>query len=324
MSDADGLICAFLQSSEGWREIGWEEIEKWSKEDGLIWIHLDRAGAKAIEYLQHESSFDPLVIEHLLAEETRPRTVEFNDSILINLRGVNLNPESDPEDMVAIRLWIDSNRILSSRRRKLLAVNDIRDQIMKGRGPKSQGDFIVTLVTKLIERMAPIIESLDEREDELEESVIEQPDIDIRARLSAIRRQAIVLRRYLSPQREAMARLQSDTISWLDARHKMDLRETSDKILRYVEELDVIRERAAVIQDEVMNKMSEQINRNMYLLAIVATIMLPLGFVTGLLGVNVDGIPGAENSPWAFVFLFLIMIALVVIEIILLKRLKIL
>ncbi len=323
MGEIDGLVCAFVQSTDGWREIGWDEIANWSEEDGLLWVHLNTSGEKTVKFLKEEAAIDPIIAEHLLAEETRPRTEQLNGSTLINLRGVNLNPGADPEDMVAIRLLFAPNRIISTRGRRLLAISDLRERILAGRGPASQGEFIVYLVGRLIERMAPTIERLDDQEDELEERVIEGTHEGIRSKLTTIRRQAIVLRRYLSPQREAMNRLQLESITWLNARQRASLRDTNDKIIRFIEELDAIRERAAIIQDEVMSQMSEQMNRNMYLLSIVATIMLPLGFLTGLLGVNVDGIPGADNSPLAFPVLSIIMLALIVVEVILLKKLKI-
>jgi len=70
-------------------------------------------------------------------------------------------------------------------------------------------------------------------------------------------------------------------------------------LLRFIEDLDAIRERSQVVQDELQNLLADQLNKRTYLLAIVAAIFLPLSFLTGLLGINVAGIPGAEN-PWAF------------------------
>ena len=84
----------------------------------------------------------------------------------------------------------------------------------------------------------------------------------------------------------------------------------------------LVRERCAVIQDELMNRQSEKMNKNMYLLAIVAAVMLPLGFVTGLLGINVDGMPGASNTPWAFGAVSIALIIVGAIEVWLLRRLR--
>ena len=70
-----------------------------------------------------------------------------------------------------------------------------------------------------------------------------------------------------------------------------------------------------------MNRLSEQLNKNMYVLSVIAGIFLPLGFVTGLLGVNVDGIPG-DKTPWAFAVLCVLMVALGVFEVWLFRRFK--
>lgn len=322
MSD-DGLICAFLRPSDGdWREIGWDEIKSWRPDDGLIWIHLNRSGDAARSYLQKESGLDLLVHENLLAEETRPRAIEISGNLLINLRGVNLNPGANPEDMVSVRIWIERNRIISSRHRPLMAVNDIREQISKARGPQKEGDFLIMLADRLVARMSPVLEGLDEAEDDLEDQLVTGGREDIRTKLAEIRRQAIGLRRYLSPQREALSRVHGEPLEWLDTRQRARLREISDRIVRYVEDLDAIRERAAVIQDEVANRVAEQINTNMYRLAIVATVMLPLGLLTGLLGINVDGMPGSKDAPWAFGTVTALLFVLIFVELFVMRRLK--
>lgn len=322
MSD-DGLVCAFLKTAEGqWREIGWSDITTWRPEQGLIWIHLDRSGERAQKYLQTESGLDTLVYENLLAEETRPRAIEISGSLLTNLRGVNLNPGANPEDMVSVRVWTEPNRIITSRHRPLMAVNDIREQISRGRGPKNPGDFLIMLTDRLVARMAPVLEDLDEAEDDLEDQLVLGGREEIRTKLAEIRRQAIGLRRYLAPQREALSRIHGEPLQWLDVRQKARLREISDRIVRYVEDLDAIRERAAIIQDEVANRVAEQINTNMYRLAIVATVMLPLGLLTGLLGINVDGMPGSKDTPWAFGIVTAMLFILIFLEVVVMKKLK--
>ena len=323
MSDQDGLVGAFIRTADGqWREVGWDAIRAWKPGDGLLWVHLDRAAEEVVAYLRSESGLDPLVSDNLLAEETRPRAIEIDGNFLINLRGVNLNPGADPDDMVSLRMWLTPERIISTRHRRLMAVNDIRERILRGRGPENTGEFLVEVAGRLVDRMAPVIEALDEAEDDLEDLVVTGERAEIRSRLAALRRQAISLRRYLAPQREAMSRILGEPIAWLDARQKARLREVSDRIMRYVEDLDAIRERAAVIQDEVVNRVAEQMNKNMYLLTLVATILLPLGFITGLLGINVDGIPGSEETPWAFTAVIGILVLLVIAEVILMRKLK--
>jgi zinc transporter len=86
------------------------------------------------------------------------------------------------------------------------------------------------------------------------------------------------------------------------------------------EELEAIRDRAQIVQDQIMDRRAETMNSQMLLLSIVAAIFLPLGLLTGLLGVNVGGIPLA-NSSWGFAIVCAILIVVSIGQIWLFKRL---
>jgi zinc transporter len=319
----EGLVSAYLKPpTEGWTEVGWEEVRNWKPEQGLLWVHLDAREGHARDYIHQDSDVDTLVQDVLLTRETRPRTVSMGDGLLAVFRGVNLNPGADPDDMVAIRVWAEPRRMISTTFRPLLATQTLREQMSSNSAPAVIGDLLLQLIGAMVDRMSAVIEELDDATDLLEDRVIESQSRQIRTELSHLRQQAIALRRHLAPQRDALSRLLTEDVEWLDKRRKSRLRETTDRMIRYVEDLDSIRERAAVIQDELMNRLSDQMNRNMYMLTIVATIMLPLGVFTGLLGINVDGMPGASDSPWAFSIVCLLLVFVVLIEIWLLRRLK--
>jgi zinc transporter len=277
-------------------------LRDWTEADGLLWVHLERDAPESIEYLSSTSGIDPIAADALLATETRPRAVSVGNALLLLLRGVNLNPGADPEDMVSLRIWAEPKRIITTRHRPVMAINDMRLRFERGRGPTAIGDIVVQIASGLVDRMAFVLAALDEAEDDLEELLIDSTPLEARSALARIRRQAIALRRYLAPQRDALNRVQTEELDWLTSRQRSQLREVADRVVRYVEDLDAIRERAGVIQDELMTRLSDKMNRNMYLLTIVASVMLPLGFLTGLLGINVDGIPGSQDMPTAFLW----------------------
>ncbi|MBN1868690.1 zinc transporter ZntB [Candidatus Sumerlaeota bacterium] len=300
MSEMQGVICAHLLDGRGGgRELTWPEVLDWQPENGTLWVHLDRTGPTAQHWLADEAGLDPLACEALLAEETRPRSTLIGEGLLVILRGVNLDPGADPEDMVSIRMWIEANRIVTLRQRRLMAAQDTREALNQGRGPRDAGDFLVEIATRLIERMEPVLEDLDDAVDSIEDEILQTPNYQLRTRLSTLRRQAIGLRRHIAPQREVLSRLQVEPVPWFDNLHRARLREVADRVTRYVEDLDAARERAAVTQEELAGRLAEQMNRTMYTLSLVAAIFLPLGLITGLLGINVGGIPGAEVK-WAF------------------------
>jgi len=256
----------------------------------------------------HEDTIDALT-----ATNIRPRTLEMDGGLLVILRGVNTNSGADPEDMVAVRLWITDKLIISARKkaRKLLSVVDIHTALEKGIGPKSVGEFMAMLVQRLADRIGDTVDEIDEGLTEFETSVGDTKLGKMRSRLSSFRRQTAAIRRHLAPQRdalEALYRLRGP----LSETEAIDIREESDRIIRYVEELDLAKERSLVLQEEIQNRTAEQQNERMYVLSIVAAIFLPLSFLTGVFGMNVAGLPGTENST-AFVILSYGMLCLAIL-----------
>ena len=296
------------------------EIGRLLKDDQLAWAHLDANNPATKAWLEKEITYlDELVINALLAEETRPRILRLGDGILLILRGVNLNENASPEDMVSIRLWVDPHRIVSLQKRRLRAVGDIAERLAKGAGPDNSCSFVAMLINSLFARMAPVVTSLGEEMDDIEESVIDGSSDLLREQIVSIRKKAIIFRRYMAPQQDLIKALVDGEIDWIDAVTIRSLVEAQDEITRFIEELDSIRERAQIVNDEIGNMSTERLNRNMYALSVGAAIFLPLGFLTGLLGINIAGIPGAEN-PWAFLIFCGLLIGLVATQIIIFKK----
>ncbi len=276
---------------------GENEIAKKLKSPTLAWAHLDVNHPETKTWLKKNLPYlDDIILESLLAEETRPRILEIGNGVLLILRGVNLNPGAEPEDMVSLRIWIDKHRVISTQRRPVKAVENIHEKLKAGTGPKDAADIMVALMTSLFKYMEPVILELDERTDNIEEAILETPDLKDRQDIIDIRKMAIVLRRYIAPQKDVVGYLRLSEIKWLDSLHRRQLQESQDRLSRYVEDLDAIRERAQIVKDELANILSDRMNKNMYVLSVVAAIFLPLGFITGLLGINVGGMPGADDS----------------------------
>jgi len=299
-----------------------EKIAKELHDKNLAWVHLDANNAVTRKWLEKEIGYlDEFVLDALFASGTRPRVLEVGEGVLVNLRGVNLNVDADPEDMVSIRMWIDKSRIITIERRKVRAVRDISLRIQNKKSPKNPGDFLCLLLNRLFVPIEEFLINLDEQIDDLETEIIDNPDQKLREKIINIRRKAIIFRRYMAPQKEAINSLKNGNIKWLKINHKRSLQENYDNIIRYIEDLDVIRERSHIIKDELTNIFTDRLNKNTYILSVIAAIFLPLGFLTGLLGVNIAGIPGAEYE-FAFNIFIIIIIAIVIAQLYFFKKFK--
>ncbi len=284
------------------------------------WVHLDYSKRGLGTHLRGIGVHND-VIHAMKIEETRPRCTTLAGGTLLILRGVNLNPGAQPDDMVSLRCWTDGRLLVTSRHRELLSIRDIRDTLISAKGPRCVGGLLAAIVERLTERKSEVMEAIADEAVQLEEDVLEEKGQDVRQPLLALRRRLIILRRYLAPQRDALARLQLDSPAWLEAGDMLLVRESADRLVRFVEDLDSLRERLAVIQEEYLGRHNELLNQRMYMLAVFTMIFLPLGFLTGLLGVNLNGIPFAERG-FAFPLFFGLLCVLVVIQTIVLWRRK--
>ena len=95
-----GLIMAYiLDGKGGGKKVGWDGIASWKPEQGILWIHLNYSVAGVQEWLNDKSGLDEVIYDALTEEDSRPRCTPFHEGMLLGLRGVNLNPGADPEDM---------------------------------------------------------------------------------------------------------------------------------------------------------------------------------------------------------------------------------
>ena len=116
-----------LTGEGGAREIESELLSSEIDSEELCWIHLDYSQSAARDWLDGLAVLDPIIKSNLTDDDTRPRSLVHQNGVFLSLRGVNLNPGSDPEDMIAVRLWVDERLIITSNRRRLLSLEDARE-----------------------------------------------------------------------------------------------------------------------------------------------------------------------------------------------------
>ena len=122
-----GLVWAYLLDRRGGaKRVGWEALETWKPEQGLIWAHFDISEPGPDCWLEERSGLEPPIADALLAEDTRPRSASSRNGLLVILRGVNVNPGAEADDMVSVRVWLERDRIITTRRRRLQANGAIR------------------------------------------------------------------------------------------------------------------------------------------------------------------------------------------------------
>ena len=317
------LFARGLDGEGGARTIDWEEARGWRQQapGETLWVHVDRTVAGIESWLSTGLAIAEPTVALLVSNDTRPRAFREGDALVTVLRGINLNPGSEPEDMVAMQIWADGNRLVSLRRRRLQTPLDVMALLDAGRGPRTTGDLLAELVEQLVAKMNGSIVAMNGRIDELEDAGEDADAGALLDEIAAIRRKCLALKRFMSPQHEALQQICRNPPPWLSEANCRDVHETIERLRRYLDDLDVSKESAIVLQDDLNNRPANQTNKTMYMLSMVAAIFLPLTFITGLLGINVGGMPGVQSHD-AFWITVGLLAVLLVIQIAIFRRIK--
>ncbi|MEM6758590.1 MAG: CorA family divalent cation transporter [Pseudomonadota bacterium] len=307
-------ICAFDITADG----AATALAETPPTTGYRWLHYDLSEADLAHTLAQ--IVPPIVVSALVAPQTRPRCDRFEDGLILNLRGINLNPDGPKDQMVAARAWVTERLVVTVRMRKIFAIDAMRKQIEADNAPPSPLGFVTELTERLMQRARDTVFDLADRVDEMEED-IENDETPLPPELAERRRMAIRLRRYMAPQRDALVALAAVDQLTLDNGLQQRLREQANTGKLAVEELDALIQRMTAVQDHHAALSQVQQGNNSYVLSVVAAVFLPLGFVTGLFGVNVAGMPGTENVS-AFAILCLSMVVTAVGTLWAMRRLK--
>ncbi len=265
---------------------------------GLAWIHLDGAADPVEDIVLRFTDIQPPALAALMATETRPRCAQFGAGALVNMRGLGAPSAIDGDPLVSIRLWAQQDLVISISYRPLGVLDAVIDRMLAGE-LRDPGDLISAFAHEITEVLDPEIADLGDQLDTIESKVVDEGRAAERYTVAQLRARAISYRRFLAPQRQAMERLMAMPCDWLEPEDRVHLQEAADRCARMVEELEAVRERAALTHEALTDLRAEHMNAQALVLAIVALIFLPLTFVTGLLGMNVEGIPFA-HAPWAF------------------------
>lgn len=320
-----GLVHAFVLDGQGGaRTIAQEQLAGLElAEQESLWLHWDRGHPQTQSWLRRESGLSEFACDLLLEENTRPRLLPLPEhEMLLFLRGVNLNPGAEPEDMISVRIFASARRVISLRLRPLRATEELIAELMLGSGPKTASELILSLADHLTDKIENLVTQLSEQVDEQEELIdAEERLVPDHAKLLQLRRRAASLRRFLAPQRDIYAQLTRNQIPWFVVGDTDYWNELNNRLTRYLEELELSRERVSLVLEAENRRMDQRMSRTLYRFGIIAGVFLPITFVTGLLGMNVGGIPGADSS-YGFPIVCLIMVCLALGQWWLLRRLR--
>jgi zinc transporter len=265
---------------------------------GFLWLHLEGRDEQDLAFLRSCEDIPDVAAGALAATETRPRCDRMDHGAILNLRGPGDLDPNDSDRLVSFRLWVTACKVTSVSRRRLAAIDAVLAKMEAGRILDS-GDLVAAFARAISTQLDPEVSALGDTLDDVESDLESSQLYRLRRTITAVRSHAIGFRRFVAPDRDALRTLAELDFDWLAQDDRLHIVEAADRFARMAEELESVRERAALLHEQITDLRAEQVDQRALYISIVAFIFLPLTFITGLLGMNVDGIPYA-HAQWAF------------------------
>ncbi len=266
----------------------------------FYWLDLHGAAPELVHELGEVYGFHPLAIEDAVHFGQRPKIEEYDDFVFVVVFGA----APDEDDLVEIHCFFSERFLVTVRRDHCPAFAEARDR--QARRPQELDDPVFVLhrlVDGLVDSFFPLLADIDELIDALEDAIAAGPDDEQVRRISRVKRRLVALRRVIAPQRDLAASIANGTIVLPGSgpETQRSFRDVYDHLIRLTDQLDSYRDVITGVMDVYLSTVSNRLNRIMKQLTLIATIFLPLTFVTGFFGQNFSWMVetvGGEAAFW--------------------------
>ncbi len=275
-----------------------EELAEWFEQWDVVWIHVAGLGdSERISRLGSVLGLHPLSLEDVVNVHQRPKVERYEDYDFVVLRMAEL-PDDGEVQTEQFCLFIGEKFVATFQERPGDCLDPVRQRLRSGRGRlrSQKADYLAyALLDGVVDAYFPLLERLGDRMENLEDEVLDgRPRRDLPNRLLAVRHDLLTLRRAIWPLREALSSLYRDESPFVRAETQLYLRDCYDHVVQLLDVLEAYREMANGLMDVHLSSISNRMNEIMKVLTVIATIFIPLTFVSSIYGMNFD----PDASPW--------------------------
>jgi magnesium transporter len=287
------------------RELNVRDIAAAVREsNGTLWVDIDSTSRLQLALLEKVFNFHPLTIEDVLNPVSRPKVEPYDGYLFVTLRVVRFCDETtDPYDLETDNLYfyLGPTFVVTVHAGPSANIDRVTEIAQRTPDFVSRGAARVAhlIMDNAIDAFFPILERIDDFLDSIEERVFARFDEEALRDIFAVKRMVLSLRRYLSPQREIFNVLSNRPSPFLTPDVQLYFRDIYDHMLRIHESLDTYRDLLGSTMESYLSQVSNRLNVVTKGLSMVATLSVPFVVVSGMWGMNFDGIP-LKAHPYGF------------------------
>lgn len=311
-SDQIGLICGYLFNQQHTSQhLSSTAAEIWLQNpqpQEFIWLHFNLTNTNTEKWLQRHLNLSPIFYE-ALHEGTRSTRIEYaDDSLIAVINDVVFDFNFEASDVSTLWLSVQNNVVISARVKPLLSIDHLRAAVKQGENFNSPTDLLVHLLREQADVLTQIVRNIAAHVDHIEDRLLANRLENNRANLANARRLLLRLQRLLAPEPSALFRLLNRPPMWMIEQDVVDLRQSTEEFSTVLRDMNTLQERIKLLQEEIAAYINEQNNRSLFVLTTVTVLALPINITAGLFGMNVGGIPLADNHAGFWIVVFLVAI----------------
>jgi magnesium transporter len=279
----------------------------------VIWINMDGIHRMEImEGIGKAFSLHPLLVEDVVNTEQRPKMEDFDDCVFVVLKMLSYDEKENEIKAEQISLVLGTNLVISFQEREGDVFDPIRERIRNGRGRirKMGADYLAyALIDAVVDSYFIMLDKLEEKMEDIEEQLLLNPGPETLNAIHVLRRKMIFLRNKVWPLREVVAALERGESPLIHESTLIYLSDVYDNTIQVIETIEKFRDMLSGTIDIYLSMASNKMNEVMKLLAIIATIFMPLTFIAGIYGMNFRYMPELEWH-WGYPVILLVMVAI--------------
>ena len=258
-----------------------------------LWVDVLAPTPADTDWLKRTFKFHPLALSDVLNDNVRPKNETYGPVMFTVFRALNLNTEADPLDTINLNLFLTDRHLVTTHSAPLRSVREVIERIDRDKTTIESGTSFLyyRLLDGVVDRYLDLADHLDDRIDELEDLLFNVGDGAVQQVIFELKKQVSVLRHRVLPERDVLASLVRGDFPQIDAQTQMHLRDVLDHAVRTRDILEAQRDLLNGLMEAYMTHLSNRMNEVMKLLSIIATLMLPLGVIAGIFGMNFDAMP---------------------------------
>ena len=297
-------VTIFRYGSASCEEQQVEQMDRLSApaDDTVMWINVGGVHrVDVVETLGRQFSLHPLLLEDVANTDQRPKLDDYETYIFVVLKMLLMTARNEIA-VEQVSLVLGRNYVLSFQENGTDVFQPVRERLRGGKGRlrQSGADYLLyALVDAIVDQYFAVLESLGEKIEALQQTVVADPKPETLNDIHALKRQLLFVRRAVWPLRDVMTNLSRSDCPCLQQSTKVFFRDVYDHVVQIVDTIETLREMVSASLDIYLSSVSYRLNAVMRVLTVITTIFMPLGFIASIYGMNFEYMPELR-SPWGY------------------------